>query len=200
MAFKMKGSPMQRNFGLNTPMQGKGYVSDAQRKAVHASKADGGKGNPNKLLGDLNKDGELSGYEKNRQEAIEENMEKSKDKSPLEQKKKKLKDLDKAENMPVKTSGLGPRTAFGGVKNPELTSNKKKKDKKVFKDGSNNTTVMNGKTIDFKNRYAEKSDFQKKVDAKKAAYDKMSKEEKKKLQAAADAKRKAFEKKLKNKK
>jgi hypothetical protein len=26
-----------------------GYVSDAQRKAVHASKADGGKGNPNKL-------------------------------------------------------------------------------------------------------------------------------------------------------
>ena len=26
----------------------KKYVSDAQRKAVHASKADGGKGNPNK--------------------------------------------------------------------------------------------------------------------------------------------------------
>ena len=26
----------------------KGYVSDAQRKAVHASKKDGGKGNPNK--------------------------------------------------------------------------------------------------------------------------------------------------------
>ena len=26
-----------------------GYKSDAQRKAVHASKADGGKGNPNKL-------------------------------------------------------------------------------------------------------------------------------------------------------
>jgi len=25
-----------------------GYVSEAQRKAVHASKADGGKGNPNK--------------------------------------------------------------------------------------------------------------------------------------------------------
>ena len=25
-----------------------GYVSNAQRKAVHASKADGGKGNPNK--------------------------------------------------------------------------------------------------------------------------------------------------------
>ena len=28
-----------------------GYVSDAQRKAVHASKADGGKGNPNKKTG-----------------------------------------------------------------------------------------------------------------------------------------------------
>ena len=26
-----------------------GYKSDAQRKAVHASKADGGKGNPNKM-------------------------------------------------------------------------------------------------------------------------------------------------------
>ena len=28
-----------------------GYKSDAQRKAVHASKADGGKGNPNKASG-----------------------------------------------------------------------------------------------------------------------------------------------------
>jgi hypothetical protein len=27
-----------------------GYVSDAQRKAVHASKKDGGAGNPNKML------------------------------------------------------------------------------------------------------------------------------------------------------
>ena len=26
------------------------YKSDAQRKAVHATKADGGKGNPNKML------------------------------------------------------------------------------------------------------------------------------------------------------
>tara|TARA_R100001510_G_C7620504_1_gene181498 strand:+ start:537 stop:950 length:414 start_codon:yes stop_codon:yes gene_type:complete len=30
-------------------------------------------------------------------------------------------DLDKGENMPVKRSGFGPSTAFGGVKNPELT-------------------------------------------------------------------------------
>ena len=28
-----------------------GYVSDAQRKAVHASKADGGKGAPSKMTG-----------------------------------------------------------------------------------------------------------------------------------------------------
>jgi len=37
MAFKMV-SPLKK------------YVSDAQRKAVWASKADGGKGNPNKML------------------------------------------------------------------------------------------------------------------------------------------------------
>ena len=38
MAFKMKGNPMQRNFGIGSPT--KKYVSDAQRKAVHASKAE----------------------------------------------------------------------------------------------------------------------------------------------------------------
>ena len=43
--FKMKGFS---GFGEGTsPM--KGYKSAAQRKAVHASKADGGKGNPNKM-------------------------------------------------------------------------------------------------------------------------------------------------------
>ena len=30
-----------------------GYANDAQRRAVHASKADGGKGNPNKMLSPL---------------------------------------------------------------------------------------------------------------------------------------------------
>ena len=34
-----------------------GYVSDAQRKAVHASKADGGKGNPNKMISPLKRKG-----------------------------------------------------------------------------------------------------------------------------------------------
>ena len=32
-------------------------------------------------------------------------------------------DLDKAADMPVKRSGFGPRTSFGGSKNPELTKN-----------------------------------------------------------------------------
>jgi hypothetical protein len=32
-------------------------------------------------------------------------------------------DLDKGNNMPVRTSGFGPSTAFGGVSNPELTKN-----------------------------------------------------------------------------
>jgi len=34
----------------------------------------------------------------------------------------------------AKTSGLGPRTAFGGVKNPELVKTKKVKHKKVMVD------------------------------------------------------------------
>ena len=49
----------------------------------------------------------------------------------------------------AKTKGLGPRTAFGGVKNPELTKTKKpfsikKMDKlitKVMKDGPKNTAI-----------------------------------------------------------
>ena len=38
-------------------------------------------------------------------------------------------------NKQVKTKGLGPRTAFGGVKNPELTKTKKPFSTKVMKDG-----------------------------------------------------------------
>tara|TARA_S200002703_G_scaffold151120_1_gene150111 strand:+ start:215 stop:616 length:402 start_codon:yes stop_codon:yes gene_type:complete len=44
-----------------------------------------------------------------------------------------------------KMSGLGPRTSFGGVPNPELTSKKKKKTKKVMKDGRKSNVVMQGK-------------------------------------------------------
>ena len=44
-----------------------------------------------------------------------------------------------------KMSGLGPRTSFGGATNPELTSKKKKKTKKVMKDGRKSNVVMQGK-------------------------------------------------------
>lgn len=49
---QMKGdSPMEASYskGPKMPTPLNGYASDAQRKAVHASKADGGKGNPNKM-------------------------------------------------------------------------------------------------------------------------------------------------------
>ena len=51
-AVKMKDdSPMEASYskGPKMPTPLNGYASDAQRKAVHASKADGGKGNPNKM-------------------------------------------------------------------------------------------------------------------------------------------------------
>lgn len=40
----------------------------------------------------------------------------------------------------AKTSGFGPSTAFGGVKNLELVKTKKTKHKKVMIDGPKNTT------------------------------------------------------------
>tara|TARA_R100001509_G_scaffold162039_1_gene132641 strand:+ start:909 stop:1133 length:225 start_codon:yes stop_codon:yes gene_type:complete len=46
----------------NAPL--KAYVSDAQRKAVHASKADGGKGNPNKMVGESPIKGKLKPCQK----------------------------------------------------------------------------------------------------------------------------------------
>ena len=59
--------------------------------------------------------------------------------------------------MPVKTKGLGPRKAFGGVKNPELTKRKKTEEKKVMKDGSKNRAHYKGKIIEgWVNPYAVK--------------------------------------------
>jgi len=46
----------------------------------------------------------------------------------------------------AKKSGLGPSTAFGGVKNPELIKSKKTKSKKVMKDGLKNRTHGAGDT------------------------------------------------------
>ena len=45
--FKMNGSAF---YGKGNQSPVKKYVSDAQRKAVHAGKADGGAGNPNKMV------------------------------------------------------------------------------------------------------------------------------------------------------
>tara|TARA_R100001594_G_scaffold51939_1_gene85452 strand:- start:1636 stop:2691 length:1056 start_codon:yes stop_codon:yes gene_type:complete len=64
-------------------------------------------------------------------------------KSPAKKKISKLKDLrgktDRGENMPVKTKGLGPRTSFGGVRNPELVpATGKVPQRKVMKDGPKN--------------------------------------------------------------
>ena len=87
-----------------------------------------GKGkNPIEMLGDLDKDNKLSGYEKNRQDAIEKNMEKDaapkmnygspvekygspvekyKDtKSSMATKKKKLKEMDRQQQKAVFASG-----------------------------------------------------------------------------------------------
>ncbi len=75
MTEKASGKSAMKMKHGKSPM--KGYKSAAQRKAVHASKADGGAGNPNKMKGDLNKDGKMSGYETARQTAIEKNMKKS---------------------------------------------------------------------------------------------------------------------------
>lgn len=41
----------------------------------------------------------------------------------------------------AKQKGLGPKTAFGGVKNPELEKRKKVKQKKVMKDGPKNKAI-----------------------------------------------------------
>ena len=56
----------------------------------------------------------------------------------------KLKDLrgkkDRGQtNMPVKKSGFGPRTSFGGSKNPELQPDRKAPQRKVMKDGPKNS-------------------------------------------------------------
>jgi len=61
---------------------------------------------------------------------------------PKEGDMEKYSDLEKYDddrpvspNKQAKTKGLGPRTAFGGVKNPELTKTKKPFSTKVMKDG-----------------------------------------------------------------
>ena len=48
---------------------------------------------------------------------------------PLEEFKQRGINKNKGDGMPVKKSGLGPRTAFGGVKNPDLDPSREAEDK-----------------------------------------------------------------------
>ena len=89
------------------------------RKAVHASKADGGAGNPNKMKGDLNKDGKMSGYETARQTAIEKNMKKS----PSKMYGKKT---------PAKMYGKKTPAKMYGKKTPAKMYGKKKQGKTLY--------------------------------------------------------------------
>jgi len=90
----------------------KKYKSDAQRKAVHASKADGGKGAPSKMnkkspmkmKGDLDKDGKMSRYETARQTAIEKNMKKSPSKMYSKKSPAKMADKKSMAKMADKKS------------------------------------------------------------------------------------------------
>ncbi len=125
-------------------------------------------------------------------------------KSPMKQlkdlrKKDKYVDLDKGADMPVKKGGFGPRK--GNVPNPELKGmNKKVRKRKVMNDGPKTGYTITDKkgtrkgTDNWTNPKAVKSDFQKKVDAKKAAYAKMTPAQKKASQDAANDKADRFHK------
>ena len=69
-------------------------------------------------------------------------VKKDKPVKPTDEDMYKYSDLEKYDddrpvspNKQAKQKGLGPRTVFGGVKNPELTKTKKTKSKKVMIDG-----------------------------------------------------------------
>ncbi len=97
--------------------------------------------------GDMKKYSDLEKYDDDRPV-----VKKDKPVKPTDEDMKKYSDLEKYDDdnptgkaeppkkkkspaKQVKTKGLGPRTAFGGVKNPELVKTKKTKSKKVMIDG-----------------------------------------------------------------
>mgnify|MGYP003133852844 CR=1 FL=1 len=110
----------------------------------------------------------------------------------------KFVDLDKAADMPVKRSGFGPRA--GNVPNPEMQGISPKPKKKVMKNGPKTNYTITTKdgtrkgTDNWTNPYAVKSDAQKKSEAKKAEYAKMTDAQKKALQDAANDKADKFHK------
>jgi hypothetical protein len=86
-----------------------GYVSDAQRKAVHASRADGGKGAPSKMETPLEK--ELVGKQKNLPQHL---------KDAIEASPAKMMGVNPMTGMPqpnqMTPSPINP-TALGGLQN-----------------------------------------------------------------------------------
>tara|TARA_R100001377_G_C3186811_1_gene108904 strand:+ start:638 stop:1141 length:504 start_codon:yes stop_codon:yes gene_type:complete len=104
-------------------------------------------------------------------------------------------DLDKGGDEPIKRSGFGPRTDgftdMNSTKKPTKTNTKKK-----HKDGPKTNAIHNGKVIkgNWVNPHAVKSDAQKKSDAAREAFNKMTPTEKKAVQAAADDKADKFHK------
>ena len=54
-AFKMKGSPMQRNFGIGSPMREEKKYTEEQRRAINQGKmANWNKANPNATQEEMN--------------------------------------------------------------------------------------------------------------------------------------------------
>jgi len=83
----------------------KGYKSDAQRKAVHASKADGGKGNPNKMKKSPNKQKKKypKSYTKKDIKFLKEQREDIVRREDLDEKGKKIFDRNKAKTIAKKS-------------------------------------------------------------------------------------------------
>ena len=111
--------------------------------------------------GDMEKYSDLEKYDDDRPVSYNKQKQQSSGKDKVSEQQtselgKKVKALLKKGYLPTKkanispakqakTKGLGPRTAFGGVKNPELVKTKKTKSKKVMIDGpkTNVTGVKN---------------------------------------------------------
>ena len=196
MAFKLKGSHFYGSpFKQSVPKPKKsktsahGQLDDAQAEYETDKKLyEASKNKKAKNQGDFEPAYEGADYSQSDIDKMTKKQKESKidgydpklDKSKKKTKLKDLRsndknvDLDKGADMPVKKGGFGPRR--GNVPNPEMQGRTDRpKQRKVMKDGYVNPTQK------------------KKMDDRKADYDKLSPAEKKASQDAANAKRKAFE-------
>ena len=78
-------------------------------------------------------------------------------------------------SIPVKTTGLGPRKSFGGVKNPEIIKKDKPKEKKIFKDGAKNRVHYDKSASPNKHSHARSSDYWYKIGSKKVTKEEYNK-------------------------